>query len=376
VTDSHVIDGVRLTDAQRLDWLRLIRSENVGPRTFRALVNHYGGARAALAALPDLARRGGAAGAPRIHPREEAEREIKAAGSLGVSLIALGEPDYPPRLQMIDDAPPLIAVRGKRSALAHSMIAIVGSRNASAAGAKFAERLARELGEAGFGVASGLARGIDAAAHRASLATGTIAVLAGGQDRIYPPEHAALVDAIVAEGAVVSEMPLGWEPRARDFPRRNRLISGLALGVVVIEAARRSGSLITARFALEQGREVFAVPGSPLDPRCEGSNNLLKQGATLVTEASDVIAVLRPILGWELDLPAQEPEPASQVPQATEPGADERARIVALLGPTPVLIDDLVRLAASSPAIVRTVLLELEIAGRLHRHGGSLISLL
>ncbi len=376
MTDSHVIDGVRLTDAQRLDWLRLIRSENVGPRTFRALVNHYGGARAALAALPDLARRGGAAGAPRIHPREEAEREIKAAGSLGVSLIALGEPDYPPRLQMIDDAPPLIAVRGKRSALAHSMIAIVGSRNASAAGAKFAERLARELGEAGFGVASGLARGIDAAAHRASLATGTIAVLAGGQDRIYPPEHAALVDAIVAEGAVVSEMPLGWEPRARDFPRRNRLISGLALGVVVIEAARRSGSLITARFALEQGREVFAVPGSPLDPRCEGSNNLLKQGATLVTEASDVIAVLRPILGRELDLPGQEPEPASPVPQATEPGADERARIVALLGPTPVLIDDLVRLAASSPAIVRTVLLELEIAGRLHRHGGSLISLL
>ncbi len=376
MTDSHVIDGVRLTDAQRLDWLRLIRSENVGPRTFRALVNHYGGARAALAALPDLARRGGAAGAPRIHPREEAEREIKAAGPLGVSLIALGEPDYPARLQMIDDAPPLIAVRGKRSALAHSMIAIVGSRNASAAGAKFAERLARALGEAGFGVASGLARGIDAAAHRASLATGTIAVLAGGQDRIYPPEHAALVDAILAEGAVLSEMPLGWEPRARDFPRRNRLISGLALGVVVIEAARRSGSLITARFALEQGREVFAVPGSPLDPRCEGSNNLLKQGATLVTEASDVIAVLRPILGCELELPAQEPEPASRVPQTTEPGADERARIVALLGPTPVLIDDLVRLAASSPAIVRTVLLELEIAGRLHRHGGSLISLL
>jgi DNA processing protein len=376
VTDSHVIDGVRLTDAQRLDWLRLIRSENVGPRTFRALVNYYGGARAALAALPDLARRGGAAGPPRIHPREEAEREIRAATSIGVSLVALGEPDYPPRLQMIDDAPPLIAVRGKRSALAHSMIAIVGSRNASAAGAKFAERLAREIGEAGFGVASGLARGIDAAAHRASLATGTIAVLAGGHDRIYPPEHAALADAIPAEGAVFAEMPLGWEPRARDFPRRNRLISGLALGVVVIEAARRSGSLITARFALEQGREVFAVPGSPLDPRCEGSNNLLKQGATLVTEASDVIAVVRPILGQELDLPAQEPEPASPVPQAIEPGADERARIVGLLGPTPVLIDDLVRLAGSSPAIVRTVLLELEIAGRLHRHGGALVSLL
>ena len=188
------------------------------------------------------------------------------------------------------------------------MVAIVGARNASAAGMKFAERLARELGEAGFVIVSGLARGIDAAAHRASLATGTVAVLAGGHDRIYPPEHAGLLDAILAEGAAISEMPLGWEPRARDFPRRNRLISGLALGVVVIEAARRSGSLITARLALEQGREVFAVPGSPLDPRAEGTNGLLKQGATLVTEAADVIAVLRPILGQPLERPAEEPE--------------------------------------------------------------------
>jgi DNA processing protein len=217
-------EGVRLTDEQRLDWLQLIRSDNVGPRTFRALINHYGGARAALNAVPDLARRGGGATA-RIYPRGDAERELKAAASLGVSLIALGEPDYPARLKMIDDAPPLIAVRGQRDAFARSWVAIVGARNASAAGVKFAERLARDLGEAGFGVVSGLARGIDAAAHRATLMTGTIAVLAGGHDRIYPAEHAGLLEGILATGGAISEMPLGWEPRARDFPRRNRLIS-------------------------------------------------------------------------------------------------------------------------------------------------------
>jgi DNA processing protein len=233
--------------------------------------------------------------------------------------------------------------------------------------------MARDLGEAGFGIASGLARGVDAGAHRASLATGTIAVLAGGHDHIYPPEHAGLAEAILANGALISEMPMGWEPRARDFPRRNRLISGLSLGVVVIEAARRSGSLITARMALEQGREVFAVPGSPLDPRCEGSNGLLKQGATLVTEVADVTAVIEPILGHPVVLSAEEPERPSPAP--TEPGSDDRKRIIALLGPTPVGLDDLVRLADASPATVRTVLLELELAGRLERHGGGLVSL-
>src|SRR3954469_3131537 len=368
--DKAVNDGVRLTDERRLDWLQLIRSDNVGPRTFRALINHYGSARAALKAVPDLARRGGAATA-RIYSRSDAERELKAARALDVSLIASGEPEYPSRLKMIDDAPPLLAVRGQVDVLARSCVAIVGARNASAAGVKFAERLARDLGEAGFGVVSGLARGIDAAAHRASLATGTIAVLAGGQDRIYPPEHEGLLENILADGAALSEMPLGWEPRARDFPRRNRLISGIALGVVVIEAARRSGSLITSRMALEQGREVFAVPGSALDPRCEGSNGLLKQGATLVTEASDVVAVLQPILGQPIEAPAEEPEATGPSPAAA-PGEDERSRIVALLGPTPVGIDDLVRFAGSSPAVVRTVLLELELAGRLERHGGAL----
>ena len=366
-------DSVRLSDEQRLDWLRLIRSDNVGPRTFRALINHYGGARSALSALPDLARRGGAKGPARISSREDAAREVKAATALGVSFVALGEPDYPRRLQMIDDAPPLLAVRGNVAALGLPAVAVVGARNASAAGVRFAERLARDLGAAGLAVVSGLARGIDAAAHRASLATGTIAVLAGGHDRLYPPEHAELAQAILAQGALVSEMPFGHEPRARDFPRRNRLISGVCAGVVVVEAARRSGSLITARFGLEQGREVFAVPGSPLDPRTEGSNDLIKQGATLVTEAADVIAVLRPILGAPVELRAEEPEaPASP----SEPGAAERARIVELLGPTPVPIDDLVRLSGSSPAVVRVVLLELELAGRLERHGGALVSLL
>lgn len=369
--------GVRLSDEERIDWLRLIRSENVGPRTFRTLVNQFGGAGAALAALPGLARRGGASGSARICTRAEAEREFKAAGTAGVRFLALGEPGYPWRLAMIDDPPPLIAMRGHLAILEQPMIGVVGARNASAAGIKLAGRLARELGEAGLAVVSGLARGIDAAAHRASLATGTVAVLAGGHNRIYPPEHVELAGAILANGAAVSEMPFDWEPRAHDFPRRNRLISGLAAGVLVIEAARRSGSLITTRLALEQGREVFAVPGSPLDPRAEGSNSLLKQGATLVTEAEDVIAVLRPILGQPLERSMEEPAPApiAPPPPVAEPGTEERGRIVELLGPTPVSIDDLVRLAGRSPAVVRIVLLELEVAGRLQRHGGGLVSL-
>jgi DNA processing protein len=365
---------VRLTDEQRIDWLRLIRSQNVGPRTFRSLLNHFGGARAALEALPSLAQRGGARGAPQICPREDALREIGLAHKLGVTLVALSEPDYPARLQMIDDAPPLVAIRGNAAALARPMVAMVGSRNASGAGLKFTQMIARELGEAGFVVVSGLARGIDAAAHKSSLATGTVAVLAGGQDRIYPAEHASLLDAILPGGAALSEMPLGWEPRAADFPRRNRLISGLSLGVVIVEAAKRSGSLITARCALEQGREVFAVPGSPLDPRSEGTNGLIKQGATPVTETADITSVLAPIMEKH-ELLAREPE-RDFMPDDGDPADDERARIVALLGPAPVQIDDLVRMAQSSPTVVRMVLLELEIAGRIERHGGGLVSLI
>jgi len=365
---------IHLTDAQRLDWLRLIRSENVGPRTFRTLINHCGSAGAALKVLPDLARRGGAGRAVRICPREDAEQELAAAARMGVAFLALGEDEYPAQLATIDDAPPLLAVRGQAAALQEPMIAMVGSRNASAAGVKFAEQLARDLGAAGFVVVSGLARGIDAAAHRASVATGTVAVLAGGHDSIYPPEHAPLVEALIANGAAVSEMPLDYGPRGRDFPRRNRLISGLALGVIVVEAAQKSGSLITGRMALEQNREVFAVPGSPLDPRAAGTNALLKQGAVMVTGAEDVLAVLRPIIGHRPEPPDPEPRIEDGAP-LPEPSPDCRARIVALLGPTPVSADDLIRLSGASPTVVQATLLELELAGRLKRQQGGRFAL-
>jgi DNA processing protein len=362
-----------LTDAERIDRLRLIRSDNVGPRTFRSLLDHCGSAREAIARLPDLARRGGASRQPRICSEQDARGELAACKTLGISVLAPEEAGYPPRLAGIDDAPPLLGVRGALETLMRPMIAIVGSRNASGAGLKFASALARELGEAGFVVISGLARGIDQAAHRASVASGTVAVLAGGHDRIYPPEHEDLLAAIVdTKGAAISEMPLGHEPRARDFPRRNRLISGAALGVVVIEAAQRSGSLITARMAAEQGREVFAVPGSPLDPRAAGTNDLLKQGATLVTEASDVIQAVAPIMERPAMLPLREDDE----PLEGDPNAGDRAQIIGLLGPTPVSIDDLIRMSGAPASIVRTILLELELAGRLERHGGGLVSLL
>lgn len=366
----------QLSENERHDWLRLIRTDNVGPRTFNDLVRHFGTAQAALAALPALARRGGSGRPLRICSTEQAAAEIKTARAAGVKFVALCEPAYPARLKMIDDPPPLIAVRGKIEVLARPQIAIVGSRNASAAGMKFAERMARDLGNAGFVVVSGLARGIDAAAHRASVETGTIAVLAGGHGHIYPPDHIELAEDISIEGATVSEMPFSREPRAHDFPRRNRIISGLSVGVVVVEAARRSGSLITARFAGEQGREVFAVPGSPLDLRCEGTNGLLKQGAIPATEAADVIAAIEPILGrTAVPMIAREPVQEPPQPSNTEPNMGERSRIIALLGPTPVSMDELVRLAGTSPTIVRAALLELEIAGRIERHGAGLVSL-
>ncbi|WP_245430845.1 DNA-processing protein DprA [Rhodoplanes roseus] len=369
--------GVRLTDEQRLDWLRLIRSENVGPRTFRALLNRFGGARAALAALPDLARRGGAVRPVHVTTSAEAERELATARRHGVVFVALGEPDYPAALQAIDDAPPLLGVRGRIDLLAQPAVGIVGARNASAAGLMIAERLARELAEAGFAIVSGLARGIDGAAHRGSLGRGTIAVVAGGQDRPYPPEHIDLLEAIARDGAVVSEMPMGWVPRGRDFPRRNRIISGLVLGVVVVEAARRSGSLITARRALEHGREVFAVPGSPLDPRNEGTNDLLKQGATLVTAAADVVAALEPMVGRDFERPLDEPAPITlSLPLELPPDGRTRDGITALLGPTPVAVDDLIRWSGAAPATVQITLLELELAGRLDRQRSGRVALL
>jgi DNA processing protein len=371
--DIKTSSTTHLSDEQRIDWLRLIRSDNVGPRTFRSLINHFGSARTALQRLPELARRGGAARPARICSDEDAHAELAASKRLGVTLVAPGEAGYPPRLATVDDAPPMLAVRGALEVLMRPMIAIVGSRNASGAGLKFAGTLARDLGEAGFVIASGLARGIDQAAHRASIASGTVAALAGGHDKIYPPEHEDLLAALLEQGAAISEMPLGHVPRAHDFPRRNRLISGAALGVVVVEAAHRSGSLITARMAAEQGREVFAVPGSPLDPRAAGTNDLIKQGATLTTEAADVINAVMPIMERPVTFGASEPDGD---PLDFDAGDSERKRIVDLLGPSPVSLDDLIRMSGASPTIVRTVLLELELAGRLERHGGGMVSLI
>ncbi|MDB5509100.1 MAG: dprA [Hyphomicrobiales bacterium] len=409
---------MKLSDAQRLDWLCLIRSENIGPRTFRTLVNRFGGAGRALEALPDLLRQGGRT--ITIADRGACAREMDALARLGGAFVCLGEAEYPTALRAIDAPPPVLSIIGRADRLAMPAVAIVGSRNASAAGLTFAERIAQDLGVAGMITISGLARGIDARVHRATLQTGTIAVVAGGLDKIYPSEHAELFDRIAETGVVVSEMPVGWEPRGRDFPRRNRIVSGMSLATVVIEAARRSGSLITARFAAEQNREVFSVPGSPLDPRAEGTNDLLRQGATLCTSAQDVIDALAPILrdgvptpgslfedetasaaaeplwdeldlfgetpprslaGHELDEESAPPlHPLVDARRASEPASDHEQpdvslRVQALLGPAPVNVDDLARLADASVGLVRTVLLDLELNGRLERHGGNLVSL-
>ncbi|HLH11813.1 MAG TPA: DNA-processing protein DprA [Methylovirgula sp.] len=393
-------EGLVLSDAQRFDWLRLWRSEQVGPRTFRTLINKFGSARAALEALPRLAPGGKQV---RVASKDEIEREFEAAAACGARFIALGEENYPLLLRKTDSAPPIVAIRGELAIFKRPAVAIVGSRNASAAGLAFTERLVRGLAEAGFVIVSGLARGIDIRAHQTSRDSGTVAVLAGGQDRIYPPEHASELERLLEGGAAISEMPFGWEARGRDFPRRNRIIAGLAQATVVIEAASRSGSLITARFAAEQGREVFAVPGSPLDPRAEGTNELIRDGATLCCSAQDVIdALARQIempprtnfgsgmsegesLWEEFDLPEistpprapleTETAPVSRPGTSADPG-EARARIVALLGPAPISIDELTRIAEAPAREVRSILLELELAGHLARYGGDLVSLI
>ena len=369
--------GERLTRQQRLSWLRLIRSENVGLATFRALVNEFGGAGAALDALPMLSRRGGSRHGIAVCSEADAEAELATAERLGAHLVAVGELGYPPALAQIDAPPPLVYAKGNLDLAMSPIVALVGARNGSAVGQKFTRQLAAELGLEGFVIASGLARGIDTAAHHAALARGTIAVLAGGIDIVYPPENAELQRAIGERGLLISERSPGFSPRGKDFPRRNRLISGISLGVVVVEAAERSGSLITARFAGEQGREDFAVPGSPLDPRSAGANNLLKQGAGLVTNVRDIIEALAPILG-------RPPEPvdlaSSDEGSAPSPlpdiGQSERARIVSALGPSPVDIDELIRATGLRTRDVHIVLLELDLAGRLQRHGQQLVSLI
>lgn len=370
--------GIALTDRQRLAWLRLIRSDNVGPATFRDLINHFGSAETALEALPELSRRGGSTRPVRVASREEALAELEFAERSGARFIGIGEPDYPSALRQIEGAPPIIAAKGKATALHPPAIGIVGARNCSVAGAKFAAMIARDVGRAGYTVVSGFARGIDTAAHRASLETGTIAVLAGGLDKPYPPENEPLLAELLGgNGALVSEMPFGWEPRARDFPRRNRIIAGIALGLVVTEAAARSGSLITARYAANFGRLVFAVPGSPLDPRSEGANGLIKDGASLITAAADIIEAMAPLSRRDLFSPRQLSEPIVEDDRAMTlpPGESDRDSIVTALGPTPVEIDDIIRHTGLPAQSVYLVLLELDLAGRLHRHPGGLVSL-
>lgn len=414
--------GDAFDEARRFAWLRLWRSENVGPRTFQTLLTRFGTAEAAVDAVPKLATRG----RPIVlASRETIEREIAVAARMGAVFVCRDESGYPPLLREIDSAPAVIAVRGHLAVLSRPAVAIVGSRNASAAGLAFAERLARALGQAGYVVVSGFARGIDARAHRGALPSGTVAVLAGGHDRLYPADQGPLMERLLEDGAAISEMPFGWEARGRDFPRRNRLVSGLSLGTVVVEAARRSGSLITARFAAEQGRDVFAVPGSPLDPRSEGTNDLIRDGAIFCADPDDVLRALADqhrrrdgnepdrlsdapardmedmwdeadLGGLREDAPpgpsaparlSREAAPASRRISVTPDlfDAEERQglptpsaseQVAAALGPSPIGIDELTRVLELPVRAVRAAVLELELAGRIERHGGGLVSLL
>jgi DNA processing protein len=363
-----------LSDSERRAWLRLARTQNVGPVTFAELIRRFGSASEALSEVPRLARRGGGKDM-RIPSDADARRELEDLHKAGGRLLASCEAEFPRGLAAVDPPPPVISVLGHVSLFAREMVAIVGARNASALGRKFANKLASDLSAANLVVVSGLARGIDTSAHEGSLAGGTCAVVAGGIDIVYPPENQALYDRIRNEGAIVSEMPLGQPPQARHFPRRNRIISGMSRGVVVVEAAEGSGSLITANYALEQNREVFAVPGSPLDPRAKGTNRLIREGATLTESAEDVLSHLRPIIGREFSEPARETDVPRADAHAIEVEADRiRAKIEEALGPAPIEIDELIRLTKAPAAAVLTVLLELELAGRLSRQPGNKVS--
>jgi DNA processing protein len=359
-------------DSERFAWLRLARTENIGPVTFASLIARFGTAEAALDAVPQLAARGGKRSFV-LPPEAEIAREIDALARIGGQFLFSCAPDFPRGLAALDPPPPVIAVLGHAHLLQKDMVGIVGARNASALGRRLALLLAQGLSAAGLGVVSGLARGIDSAAHEASLAGGTIAVVAGGIDIVYPPENQDLYEAIREQGVIVSEMRVGEAPQARHFPRRNRLISGLSRGIVVVEAAERSGSLITAQYALEQGREIFAVPGSPLDPRAKGCNRLLRDGATLTESAEDVLAVLAPILGC--DFTEAGSDRADPPPENWDAEADRiRSRVAEALGPAPIAIDELIRQLGAPAGAVLTALLELELAGRCARHPGNRVS--
>ena len=364
-----------LSDAQRFQWLKLFRTPNVGPVTFRDLINRFGSAALALEALPEMAARGGAKRAIVAPDDGIIEREFLLAERMGARFVAIGEPDYPSSLRQSEFAPPLIAMVGHADVFTKPAIAIVGSRNASAVGLKITQTIATHLGMEGYAIISGLARGIDRMAHEASLKTGTVGVLAGGLDMPYPPQNLDLYSAIPDNGgAIISNMPFGFKARAQDFPRRNALIAALGYGTLVVEAATRSGSLVTARYANEIGRHVYAVPGSPLDPRAEGTNHLIRNGAILVTSAEDIIEQISgltkpPDYGQNL---FSEPESLmGETP--TDLVLDE---MIELLGPAPTDIDDLIRLSGHSPHQVHSALLELELANRLERLSGGRVSLI
>ena len=357
--------------ADALARLRLARSRNIGPVTFARLMARFGSAQAALEAIPDLAKRGGGR-APKLADPAHVEAEMTAVERLGASYIFLGDANYPHALAEIQTAPPAMIVSGDLSLLAKPMIAMVGARNASAAARRFARDLAHRLGAEGHVVVSGLARGIDTAAHNGSLDSGTIAVIAGGIDVFYPPENEALQREIGEKGVVIAEQPPGSEPKARHFPWRNRIIAGLGAGTIVVEAAPRSGSLITARQANEFGREVMVVPGSPLDPRAQGCNQLIRDGATLIQSADDVLASLDPFNGG---LVKQGNEPFTVEPIADDADDRDREAVIELLGPVPVPVGEVIRQSGIAAPVVQSVLLELEIAGRLERHAGGRVSL-
>ncbi|WP_341704534.1 DNA-processing protein DprA [Ferrovibrio sp.] len=363
----------RLSDDEKRDWLRLIRSEHLGPVTFHNILRYYGSAAKAIEALPGMARRAGAKRSVKLAPLAAIDSELKSLRKAGARLLAWGEPGYPLHLMQLDDAPPLLGCMGEVPAAEPPGIAIVGARNASAIGQRFTRDIAAELCRQGFAVISGLARGIDRAAHEGALAAGgqTMAFIGTGIDIAFPPENAKLQAEIAERGLLLAEMPPGTPALAQNFPRRNRLISGASVGVLVVEAALKSGSLITARMAGEQGREVMAVPGSPLDPRCHGSNDLIRQGATLVERVDDILAVIAP------QIAVRRPPPPVAMPPA-EPGDGDldrmHAEIARLLSPSPVLVDDLIRLSGLPAAAVHMVLTEQELAGRLLRHPGGKVS--
>jgi DNA processing protein len=365
------------SESERLEWLRLARSENVGPVTFYELLNHFGSVRNALENLNELASRGGKSKPIEILSLKEAEQEYAMHIKRGAHLLTALDANYPRSLASLPDAPPVLSVFGDPAILSKRSLAVVGSRNASLNGKRFAETISRDLGQHGWVIASGLARGIDTHAHKGSLPTGTIAVVAGGVDHIYPPENQVLYEAIKEKGAIISEAPFGCTPKAHFFPRRNRLISGLSTGVIVVEAAYKSGSLITARNALEQGREVFAVPGSPYDPRCRGTNSLIAQGATLIQGVQDVIdGVMHHLPKGTLheDVVPYEEEP--RINNFSEVTDKQRQLVEENLSHTPSGLDELARQCQICTEELLCIILELEMAGRVIRTPGNQIALI